>query len=403
MMNKRNLFLILPVTVILLVFSCKPAQAPINIINLNKAQGLRDYSNVYFLPKTVIRVKVTAERENYVKGPYYQYASSYLNLNDVIMEDRHKWRISAVEFSAYPIADTNNVYLIEINGPQSLPRFCYNKNGFLQSINAGEVNINEETEKNESEEISGKVINLPASNFELQSQKKISFDDVPLPKDIVLKKVVSEQASALANKILMLRDDRAALLVGDGYTQALPVGETMKTMIEQIDKTLESYTSMFVGKTLTESFTYQFDFIPDEPRKRTQSILFRFSDQRGVVDNTDLNGIPVIIEIESYENLKQLEQFKKRQFYLENVGGKNETEKGFYYRIPEMGVVRLIKNERILQEEKIQVAQFGSVQYLPFKYFGNNYSIRFYPEIGAIKSISKYGKQEQSEKKNKSK
>jgi hypothetical protein len=395
----KTTILILSAAIILLVGSCKSKQLPINIINLEKAQGLRNYSNLYSLPKTVIKINVNVVRDSYVKGPYSQYAQSYLDLSDVVTENKSKWRISAVEFETYPIADTNNIYLIETNLPQQPLRFNINKDGFIESINAGFKNNNDLSEQIEKEWSNIKNI-TQSENIELLGNKTVSFDDVPLPKDIVAKKTISEQASIMANKILVLRDDRAALLVGDGYTQALPAGETMKTMIQEIDKTLERYESLFKGKVVEETFSYKFDFVPEEPRKRTQSILFRFSEQNGIVDNSDISGMPVIVEIESYENLKQLEQFKKRQFYLENAANKNEIEKGLYYRIPEMAVVRLIKNDRILQEDKIQVAQFGSIQSLPLKYLTGDFTIRFYPDLGSIKSIS-LNKNQETKKKDK--
>jgi hypothetical protein len=395
----KAIILILSAAIIFSVDSCKSKQLPINIINLEKVQGLRNYSNLYSLPKTVIKINVKVVRDTYVKGPYSLYAQSYLDFSDVITESKSKWRISSVEFETYPIADTNNIYLIETNLPQEPLRFNINKDGFIESINAGVQYNNGLPQQIDTELFNNKNIDQ-SENIELLGNKTVSFDDVPLPKDIVAKKTISEQASLMANKILVLRDDRAALLVGDGYTQALPAGETMKTMIQEIDKTLERYESLFKGKVVEETFTYKFDFVPEEPRKRTQSILFRFSEQNGIVDNSDISGMPVIVEIESYENLKQLEQFKKRQFYLENAANKNEIEKGLYYRIPEMAVVRLIKNDRILQEGKIQVAQFGSIQSLPLKYLTGDFTISFYPDLGSIKSIS-LNKSQETKKKDK--
>jgi hypothetical protein len=382
MNSKVNLFITL--ISVVLFGSCKPEQVPMNIVNLNKAQGLGNFSNVYALPKTVVRVKVTAERENYFKGPYCQYAKSYLGLSDVLDENTHKWRISEVSFETYPIIDTTNFYLIGTNNPDQMLQLSMNKDGFLESINDKDQNV---IGKQQISEL-GKTSEVLAGNIELQEIKLVSFSEIPIPKEIISKNTTSEQAAALANKILVLRDDRAAILVGDGYTQALPVGETMKTMISEIDKTLENYMVMFKGKVVKESFKYQFDFVPEEPRKRTQAILFRFSEQNGIVDNSDVNGTPVIVEVESYENLKQLEQLNKRQFYLANVAGKNEIGKGFCYRVPETGIVRLMKNNRILQENKILIAQFGSVQALPSKYLDGKYIIRLYPELGALKSIS---------------
>jgi len=366
------------------IISCKTKELPFSILNLNKTQGLTDYSSIYTLPKTVIRVNVKAERETYIKGPYYQYAETYLGLTDVIKEDRSKWRISFVDFDTYPIADTNNYYVIKANDPNLLLRFGTNKFGFLESINA---DGQENTMTQETNGIYGTKL-VPSGILESHQNQIVSFDEVSIPKEILSKNSTSDRAAALANKILMLRDDRAAILVGDGYTQALPSGETMKTMISEIDKTLESYLVMFKGKVVKETYSYTFKYVPEEPRKTTQSILFRFSDQNGIVDNSDISGIPVRLEIESYQNLKQLEQLIKRQFYMDNVAGKKESDKALYYRIPEMGIVRLLKNDQLLQEEKIQIAQFGSVQSLPSKYLEGKYSVLLYPELGAIKSIS---------------
>jgi hypothetical protein len=385
---KRILSIFILLIVVFAIFtSCKPKLAPVNIISLNKAQGLRNYSNIYALPKTVIKVNVTAERVNYVKGPYSDYARVHLGLEDIIEENMHKWRISAIEFETYAIADTNNLFLIETNIPEYMLLLSLTKEGFIKSINdasqTGKIVFqNEEL----NEWLNRKKISS-AGNIELNDPVSVTFDDVPLPKDVLQKKIKSEQALALVNKILILRDDRSAILVGDGYTQALPVGETMQTMITEIDKIEEKYLSLFKGKIVKESFSYSFTFIPDEPRKRTQSILFRFSEKNGIVQNSDISGIPVVIEIESYENLKQFEQFKKRQFYLESVSEAKQSQKGFFYRIPEMGNVRLLKNDKVLTEDKILIAQFGTIQHLPYKYLHGNYSIHFYPELGSLQSI----------------
>jgi hypothetical protein len=392
--------LIVVLTGVLFMVSCKPKEIPLNIINLSKAQGLRNYSNIYSLPKTVIRVRVTAERLNYARGPYYQYAQTYLGLEDVIQENKQEWRISDVDFETYPIADTNNLFLIETNDQNKLLQFNFNQDGFLESINEIEKIGNGLQQYTPSYKEPEVAIEEPFNEILAKANTELSFDDVPVPKEIVNKKSLGEQAAAFANRILTLRDDRAALLVGDGYTQALPVGETMKTMITGIDNIQEKYLSMFRGKIVKDSFSFTFDFVPDEPRKRTQSILFRFSEQNGIVDNSEISGMPIIIEIESYETLKQLEQFKKRQFYLEKVTLKNELEKGFYYRIPEMGVVRLIQDEKVLKQEQIQIAQYGSIQHLPFKYFDGTYTIKFFPEMGSLKSISLIEK-EKTDKKDK--
>jgi len=291
-------FLLLLISLIVLFGACKSEQIQLKIINLNEAQGIRKYATVYTLPKTVVRVNVKVEKTTFKKGPYYQYANTYLGLSDIIEEDGQNFSISDVEFVTYPVADTNNIYLIETDELNSIS-LKLNKDGLLETINPdGLYTIDNSSgienlidwEKNTS--IKNKVIEID----------NITFDDVLLPKNLVLKKSTSEQASFLANQILTLRDDRAAILVGDGYTETMPAGDALKTMISSIDIALDKYMSMFVGKTKRDYFYYSFDYIPNETRKKTQSILFRFSENYGIVENTDVNGMPMIIEIESSEN-----------------------------------------------------------------------------------------------------
>ncbi len=381
-------FFLMIVLVVVLLGACKPKQLPINIINLNDAQGIRKYTTIYALPKTVVRVNLKVEKTTYKKGPYHQYANSYLGLNNIIDEDGQKWRIADVDFETYAIADTNNLYLIEMPDELSGIEIKLTKDGLLEAFCPEKMDAIDVFGKKEP--LSVLESRIFSSNTRSTSEE-LSFDDVPLPKNLVSKNSTSEEAAFLSNQILTLRDDRAAILVGDGYTETMPADEALKIMISSIDKIQEKYISMFKGKTKKDTLYYSFDYVPIEPRKKTQSILFRFSEQFGIVENTDVSGMPMIIELESCENLKQYELFKKRQVYLKKLASKKEKEEvnGLFYRIPEIVDARLMVNDNILGQKKIQVVQFGSIHSLPVKYLDGNYKVEFYPELGSLKSIVK--------------
>ncbi len=387
---RRYSFFLMIASIIFILGACKPKQLPLNIINLNDAQGIRKFTTIYTLPKTVVRVNVKVERTVFKKGPYHQYANSYLGLTDVIDEDGQKWSITGVDFETYAVADTNNLYLIETPDSMNGIEIKLSRDGLLEAINPDNNFASDTFYKSQDLSLWESRILL---NNKISESSDLSFDDVPLPKNLVSKKSTSEEASFLANQILTLRDDRAAILVGDGYTETMPAGEALNTMISSIDKVQEKYLTMFKGKTKKDTYYYSFDFIPSEARKKTQSILFRFSEQFGIVENTDVSGTPMIIELESYENLKQYEQFKKRQVYLKKLASKKdkevEKENGLFYRIPEIVDARLLVNDNILGQKKIQVAQFGSIHSLPARYLNGNYTIEFYPELGSLKSIIK--------------
>jgi len=386
-MRSNSIFLMI-VSILVLFGACKPKQLPINIINLNEAQGIRKFTTIYALPKTVVRVNLKVVKTTYKKGPYHQYASSYLSLNNIINEDGQKWRIAEVDFETYAIADTNNLYLIEIPDETSGIEVKLNNEGFIEAICPEKTNTLDGIDK---KELLSVWENRMFSNNTFSPSEELSFDDVPLPKNLVSKKSTSEEAAFLANQILTLRDDRAAILVGDGYTETMPAGEALKIMISSIDKIQEKYMAMFKGKSKTDTLSYSFDYVPIEARKKTQAILFRFSEQFGVVKNTDVSGMPMIIELESFENIKQYEVFNKRQVYLKKLNSKKEKEEvnGLYYRIPEIVNARLMVNDDILGQKKIHVVQFGAIHSLPVKYLDGNYTVEFYPELGSLKSIVK--------------
>ncbi len=380
--SKIIVFFLLPLV------GCSPTRLPINIKNINDAQGIRKYSTIYTLPKTAIRVNVKVERTSFKKGPYHQYAASLLGLTNIIQEDSHNWKIADIDFVSYPVADTNHTYLVESVNESNIGQLVLSKEGFLQAFSPDIRLVTSEFHLlNQTDDLQ----KIHFFNSPNTPDPQINFDNIPLPKELYTKKTPGEEASFLSSKILTLRDDKAAILVGDGYTEIIPEGEALKTMLYSIDSLNQKYLLMFAGQSLKETFYYSFDYIPGESRKKTQYILFRFSEQFGIVENNDVNGMPMIIELESYENLKIYEQFSKKQgvlIKLANKKGKEiENEKGLFYRIPEYVSVRIIQNDKVLKQQEMQIPQFGSIHSLPIGYLNGNFCIEFYPGLGSIKSI----------------
>ena len=89
------------------------------------------------------------------------------------------------------------------------------------------------------------------------------------------------------------------------------------------------------------------------------------------------------------ELINSINEFNKKQVYLKRVAEIDENVHGVYYRIPEMGLVRLLLDEKLIAEKKVLIAQFGEVHPLNPTYLNGNYNIEFYPKLGAIKQIIK--------------
>ena len=70
--------------------------------------GVTEDGVTYFLPKTVVRVAVTAEKVHHEPGEYCEFAQRFLRLNDVTQAAYDEWTIKSVTLSTYGVADKTN-------------------------------------------------------------------------------------------------------------------------------------------------------------------------------------------------------------------------------------------------------------------------------------------------------
>ncbi len=371
---------------LLLLNACKSTEISYNVINIKDAKGIRNHTIMYFLPKTVIQTKVEIKRTVCKAGEYSKFAKKYLNIDNVIKKDNEKWEIVDINFSTYPVIDSSKLFLLEHNDNQDIS-LKLTKCGILKTIND---NNNEYIIENNNNGIK----NIYSENIIRTVVKPIHiyFDEIPLPKQVVNSTTVSEKARVLADKILTLREDKAVNIVGDGYSKNIPDEQALSIMIENINKLEKQYLSLFKGKTISKTYTYTFDFIPEGSRKITQKILFRFSHRKGIVPNNDMDGKPAIVEIRTKNNVNQIVTFDKKQSHLKRVAEIENLNKGFQYNIPDIVNVSLLFEDDKLSTKNILLAQFGVIQNLPNKYLNGNYAIKLNAEFGSINEIRKINK-----------
>jgi len=118
-------------------------------------------------------------------------------------------------------------------------------------------------------------------------------------------------------------------------------------------------------------------------------MLFRFSEKSGVVDNTNMEGSPVFIDVRSFNSTNQINQFAGNQHVMYRVKKLSKGYKGIAYRVCSNSDVSIIYNDKTIFKKALLIAQFGEIMHLPSEMFlQHNYAIEFYPEYGSIKSIS---------------
>jgi hypothetical protein len=135
-----------------------------------------------------------------------------------------------------------------------------------------------------------------------------------------------------------------------------------------------------VGYTTYHTETFRFDLVPASASERGE-VVFRFSEDDGVLPVSDLSGKPVTVRIEPERNLLAK--------YAGLAGSDNPGagESGIYYRMPAVVNISLIYELNTIATARAVMAQFGQVAPVPEELLFGEYAIEFHPETGAVKSI----------------
>ena len=140
--------------------------------------------------------------------------------------------------------------------------------------------------------------------------------------------------------------------------------------------------SLFVGKSDYQKGTYSFDYVPGKTPGKAE-VIFRISEENGIVPPSDLSGKPVMIEFETDKSLVQK--------YTDGAKSENPDagESGVYYRMPGQAAIKIINDLNVVATTRATIAQFGEIAPVPEDFLYGDYALQFYPETGAIKSIVK--------------
>ncbi|MEA3450266.1 MAG: DUF4831 family protein [Bacteroidota bacterium] len=387
---------------ILVFFACKSIKPVIKTTKITQDKDIVSSGLIYNLPRTQVIVKVHISKIVQNKGPYIEFSEKYLGqLTNVIKQNQTIWEISNIEFQTIPIVDTANIFIVSNLPDYSYLPFKLSKDGFLLSYNNN--NVEYDDKDSDFKKKSNKTATNENFSFDLVSTDKnykIVYDTiyreqvydsiikkVPILRPNLVRKTKGEQAKELADKLVVLRDDRAALLVGEGDSEYLPNGDALKLMLDEIDKLEASYLSMFTGKTDTLKYTFSFNYIPSNKDIDKEIIIFKFSENGGILAADSFYGTSVVLEMKSDNYTKAIKNFGFQQYML-SKDKKNKEKAGLYYRIPQKINISVKGDGKMLAEQKVYISQLGTVEFLPESLFENDeLKIEFYPHLGSIKSI----------------
>ena len=322
----------------------------------------------YWLPKTMITVTVTAQKQTFKPGEFSRYAERYLRLSDVKDKAEEVWSIKDVKISTSGVPDKDNLYTLTFPVKGNRPYFDLTNDGVIQGVNV---------RKKEQ----------PAQNFQTpapQPVKKINPQEY-MTEEILMASSTAKMAELTAKEIYNIRESRNNIT--RGQADFVPTdGESLKFMLESLTEQETALLTLFSGTNETEEVTFTINVTPDEALSK--QILFRFSTKLGVLPIDNLAGEPVWIDITdrkmSDNYTMDLDQQKKLQ------APKSKKEGNFlYYRLPGRAGLRIYNNRTTFLEQEIQLAQFGIVEVISTTIMGKmaDAKITFDTTTGAVLTI----------------
>jgi len=327
---------------------------------------------IYSLPRTGIRILVEASQEKFFHGPYYEYASKLLGIKNASSSDGENWKITDLKMETFGTPDPAEVHKAKGAVASML---SLSDEGVLLGINSsvkGEPTKNYTTDFTPTVEIPREIwTELSMHSFlEKKDSVKHSGDKI---------KSFEEKAAEAAQDIMKLRK-RKAMLLAAKYDNLPPDGEAYKVVVDELNKILANYETLFVGKTFSTSHKYVFELVPDSKANKAV-VAFRFSAAAGILPETNISGKPILLELDPNADLAKNSEQKGAP-----VAGETSAN-GLFYRSPGAVVARLLNGSDVLAQARLAMAQFGVVTPFPDGLVNGDYSIEIHPVTGAIKRI----------------
>jgi hypothetical protein len=358
MQSKKNCFVLS-----IACFAILSLHAQTNVIKVNALKS-NNYGIQYFLPKTVLEIEAEYGKTERKAGPYAKYASKYLGIDEaqVILENQTDYTLNKLSVKALGVPNKKESYLVELKSKTVAPFVYLTENGLICSINAEYV----------QPPTAEKVASAPAA-APLKIQPQSVYTE-----EYLRAGSVSKMAEIAAKNIYRIRESRSDLLTGEAEN-APKDGEAMKIVLANLEAQEKVWTELFTGTTATETKTETFQI---EPLSEVhQEILFRFARYAGIVDNDDLSGAPVYINLTDLHAVDLEEADPKR---------KEKDVNSIVYNVPGSVAVEIIYDGRSLFKGEFPATQLGKTQRLAPALLEDKKApaqIYFYPFTGAIKQI----------------
>ena len=313
----------------------------------------------YSLPKTSFIVNVEITKVTVKAGRYYKYAERYLGIKDIAPEDEVYYELGKVTVVNKGIPDPDNKYVIEFKQKTVAPFAYLTRDGLLCAINDDFV-----------------LEFIDDERRVIASNENVSPTSV-YTEEFLMAGSEARQAEIAAKEIFRLRESRTNILTGEADNLP-PDGEAMKIVISKLEEQEKALVSLFIGTKTQELLYFDVAIVPEDELER--EVLFRFSSKLGILDEDDLGGEPVYMNLIAIDRAPELDPKEAER--------KAKLMKGVIYNIPGKGRLEIIHNNKTLFRTETPVVQFGTKESLAPVLLEDKklpVKVTFYPETGAIK------------------
>lgn len=333
--------------------------------------GVTTDGAVYYLPRTALRISVLVERTSYQPGDFASYAQRYLRLQEVSLQPSVSHRVIDIKQTPYGVADKTKGFAVKFNAKTVAANVALADDGRLLALNA-----------------------KPAAEVLPEPFVAAPKEALPNPRQFMSEEILSagstaKMAELTSREIYDLRENRSLLI--KGQADFMPTdGAQLKLMLAQLETQENALRSLFEGVTICDTTEYVINFIPDAPATASaaspsgnRQLLFRLSQELGIVDVDDLSGEPFYITVEDLKTVPPVDQEAAAKTK------KKVYEEGIYVNVPSRMRTTIFQGIDQIAQGEFPAPQFGNVELLSDELFNKRYTTQLWlnPISGAVERL----------------
>lgn len=326
----------------------------------------------YYLPRNVIKLELTVEETNYYIGPYAEFASELLGVNDHIKENKTEIDVKGIDIQLGSEIDPNVVFFVEFDekSKEPIPNFIIDQDGIIRAV--GYENL--------PADLSLCRKTLDYNDMEYRESAPVSFIEIlDIQEDEDDDEDDEEEGSSKKAPKRMTKEDKAKVALENiekirtaqfdlvSGVQEVNFGNTMTYMVDNMKAIENEYISLFKGKTVKSTYKVCYYVTPDK---------------------SQANGNVWVGKIEGGETIKMQFDTKNASANINALGNdileSGQTNK-IFYRIPALTNIKVTLGNDVIATRTLSISQFGEIRLVSTK----NNKILFNPNTGQVITVSK--------------